>query len=122
MEGVSLHHTSTQMRNKPNTSTIHDGQLKVVETPTDQAHVEMEIESHVKSIRNLIKKLRPYDRQRYYDGLLSHLLSQPVEQSETSSKQEYDYCNLSVDDLSLIRELSVKIHELYRISESDSTH
>jgi len=114
------------MRKEQNTTSTHEGQqnLRIVEVTSDQSHVEFEIERHVKSIRKLIQKLRPYDRQRYYDGLLSHLLSQPVNYhgNEKQKDEEYDYCNLSINDLSLIRELSVKIHELYRISESDSTN
>jgi len=114
------------MRKQKNTqqSNVKDfPQLKVVETSNDQAHVEIEIDRHVKSIRALIRKLRPVERQRYYDGLLSHILSQPVEYPGPKNKNEdsYDFCNLSVNDLSLIRELSVKIHEIYRIEGETSS-
>lgn len=96
--------------------------MKVIETNTDQSKLEFEIELHVKSIRALIKKLRPMDRQRYYDGLLSHILSQPVEypKVKNSGDNSFDYCNLTVKELSLIRELSTKIHELYIMTDDDA--
>jgi hypothetical protein len=108
-------------KNTANTNDQHMPSMKVVETSFDQAHIEMEIERHVKSIKSLITKLRPLERQRYFDGLLSHILDQPVEYPgpAKSNSTSFDYCNLSVNDLSLIRELSVKIHELYRITESE---
>jgi hypothetical protein len=95
--------------------------MKVVDASTDQSKLEFEIELHVKSIRTLIQRLQPLERQRYYDGLLSHLLSQPISYPESSSvkNDNYDYCNLSYEDLSLIKELSIKMHELYRISDNE---
>ena len=107
-------------KNSSNTGEKHIPQLKVVEFSNDQAQLEFEIDRHVKSIRVLIQKLQPVERQRYYDGLLAHILSQPVDYPDNKwdKNASFDYCNLSVNDLALIRELSVKIHELYRI-ESD---
>lgn len=115
--------TKHEMRKEKNHSS-HVNQpsvMKVVEVSSDQSKVEFEIELHVQTIRALIKKLRPVERQRYYDGLLSHLLSQPVEYPEPkrSKNDSFDYCNLSYQDLSLIRELSVKMHELYRVSNDE---
>jgi hypothetical protein len=111
------------MRKEKNTHSTSQNQaplMKVVDTTTDHSRLEFEIEHHVKSIRALIKRLRPLERQRYYDGLLAHILSQPVDVISGSVKNDsFDYCNLSVNDLMLIRELSVKMHELYRISENE---
>jgi hypothetical protein len=112
------------MRKEKNTDHSHVNQqpsLKVVDVSKDQSQLEREIDMHVNSIRALIKRLRPLDRQKYYEGLLSHLLSQPIEYPLKKVKKEesFDYCNLSIEDLSLIKELSVKIHELYRISEDE---
>ena len=115
--------TKHEMRKEKNQSSHvnHPSAMRVVEVSSDQSKVEFEIELHVKTIRALITKLRPVERQRYYDGLLSHLLSQPVEYPETKrgKNDSFDYCNLSVQDLSLIRELSVKMHELYRVSNDE---
>jgi hypothetical protein len=115
--------TKHEMRKEKNHSSHvnHPSVMKVVEVASDQSKLEFEIELQVKTIRALIKKLRPAERQRYYDGLLSHLLSQPVDYPETKrdKNDSFDYCNLSYQDLSLIRELSVKMHELYRISDSE---
>ena len=112
------------MRKEKNNST-HVKQpsvMKVVEVSSDQSRLEYEIDLQVKSLRALIRKLRPLDRQKYYDGLLSHLLSQPVDYPPVKGEknQSFDYCNLSFNELSLIKELSVKVHELYRISEDNN--
>lgn len=109
-------------KNSTETNERHETVMKVVDTSSDQSQIEMEIERQVKSIRALIKRLRPHERQRYYDGLLSHILSQPVEipGKKSNMNDNYDYCNLSFNELSLIREMSVKIHELYRLSEGDA--
>ena len=101
----------------------HTPVMKVVETKNDQSQVVFEIERHVRSIRALIQKLRPLDRQRYYDGLLSHLLAQPINypitKKDNRQNASTDYSNLTVNELSLIRELSTKIEELYRQSSHE---
>ena len=92
--------------------------IKVIDVSSDQHQLEIEIDRQVKSLRALIRKLQPIERQRYFDGLLSHMLSQPVTYPEVSShvNDSYDYCNLSVNELALIKELSVKVHELYHLT------
>jgi hypothetical protein len=111
------------MRKEKNTTHFNENQLPnmTVIDSTTQSQLEFEIERHVNSIRALIQKLHPIERQRYYDGLLSHILAQPINYPDqmTHVNDSYDYCNLSVDELSLIKELSVKMHELYRVSEGD---
>ncbi len=111
------------MRKEKNTTNFkeHVPVLKIVNAGSNDSHLELEIERHVKSIRTLIRRLQPMERQRYYDGLLSHILSQPVDypRKNLDPDAHYDYCNLSYSELSLIKELSVKIHELYRISEEE---
>lgn len=106
--------------NKLNTSSERDfPKLKVVENQTNHVHIEVEIESHVKSIRSLIQKLNPADRQRYFNGLLDHILCKEIEYPQTKSPKKQltkvndDFSQLSVDDLDLIRELSVKLQDLY---------
>ena len=99
--------------------------MKVIETGYDRTHLEFEIHRHVKSIRALIHRLRPLERQRYYDGLLAHLLSQPLEYpflKPEGQKTYYDYSNLTSNELSLVKELSIKIEELYRQSERESNN
>jgi hypothetical protein len=108
------------MRKEKNTGNTekHIPVVKIVDVSADQHQLEIEIDRQVKSLRALIKKLRPTDRQRYFDGLLSHMLSQPIDTPDQSGyvNDSYDYCNLSVNELALIKELSVKVHELYHLT------
>ena len=106
--------------NKLNTTTTKDfPKLRVVENQANHVHIEVEIESHVKSIRSLIKKLNPVERQRYFNGLLDHILSKEIEypqakqQKNQMAKVNDDFSALSVDDLDLIREMSCKLQDLY---------
>ena len=102
-----------------NSSEKQTHSMKVIETNYDRTHLEFEIHRHVKSIRALIHRLRPLERQRYYDGLLSHLLLQPLEYpfaKPEGQKTYYDFSNLTVRELELVKELSVKMEELYRQS------
>lgn len=119
-----LLYNNEEMHKENTTNNFRERQspaLKVVDLSQDQSQIEFEIERQVKSIRALIQRLKPIERQKYFDGLLSHILSQPVNyhESDTYVNDSYDYCNLSVDELSLIRELSVKIHELYWVSDQN---
>ena len=113
------------MRKEKNTSSSGEKSmpvLKVVQTAHDSSRLEFEIDRHVRCIRALIQKMRPVERQRYYDGLLSHLLCQPVEYPFTKvDKKQHntDYSNLTTHELALIRELSVKMEELYRHSDGE---
>lgn len=99
--------------------------LKVVVVKNDQVYVEREIEKHIKKIKSLINKLRPAERQKYFNGLLSHLLHEPVEAPVRHSKtimisdSEKDYSSLTVEELSLIEELGQKVEQLYRTMDYD---
>lgn len=99
-------------------------EMKVINTEQNRGYVEFEIDRHVKSIHALITKLVPSDRQKYYDGLLSYLLAEPIEvplalhQPNPISK-EHDYSNLNEKDLALIRELSQQMELLYRTTGYD---
>ncbi|MBK7572112.1 MAG: hypothetical protein IPI10_10945 [Bacteroidetes bacterium] len=90
-----------------------------MENQTNHVHVEIEIENHVKSIRSLIQKLNPADRQKYFNGLLNHILCKQIEYTQTKSIKNQkvnvsdDFSQLSTDDLDLIRELSCKLQDLY---------
>ncbi len=108
-----------QINRLSSTSVKDFPQMKVVENQTNHVHVEIEIENHVKSIRALIQKLKPADRQRYFDGLLNHLLCKEIEYPQLKptktkmTKSIDDYSQLSENDLELIRELSCKLQDLY---------
>ena len=108
------------MRKEKNTGNTEKqlSTIKIVDVSTDQHQIEIEIDRQVKTLRALIRKLQPIERQRYFDGLLSHMLSQPIDFGDYGGhvNDSYDYCNLSVNELSLIKELSVKVHELYHIT------
>jgi hypothetical protein len=99
--------------------------LKVVVVENDQARIEREIERNIERIRSLISKLRPSERQKYFDGLLSHLLSEPLElpvmkvSTKNKLNAQNDYSKLSVEELKLIEELSIKMEQLYRTMNYD---
>ncbi|HRH65912.1 MAG TPA: hypothetical protein PLU53_06415 [Bacteroidia bacterium] len=100
-------------------------ELKVVSLQNDRAQIEFEIDRHVKSIQSLIRKLVPSERQKYYNGLLSHMLAEPVRvplevHSNKQVHKDRDYSQLNEKDLGLIRELSQNLEQLYRISGFDT--
>lgn len=99
--------------------------LKVVVVKNDQAMIEREIEKNIGKIRSLIRRLRPADRQKYFDGLLSHMLNEPAELTKhpdsvnKKSSSEKDYSALSFTEMKLIEELSAKIEQLYRTMDQE---
>jgi hypothetical protein len=107
-------------KDKQNTDSGKQAKLTVVEVGNPALLVEFEIQRHVKSIRALIKKLRPHDRQKYYDGLLSHMLTRGGDGMMQKAQSKGDFSNLNDKDLLLIRELSGKIEELYFLSGNQS--
>ncbi len=105
-------------KGKINNKETHEPILKVITIAQDRKQIETEIDRHVKSIQSLILKLGPPERQKYYNGLLSHLLAEEVTYPMPlhKSKQvtmERDYSRLSENELQLIRELSTQINSLY---------
>ncbi len=97
--------------------------LKVVVVENNQVQIELELEKHIKKIKTLIHKLRPAERQKYFSGLLSHILDEPVEFSghhmAKKINSENDYSALSHEELMLIEELSIKMEQLYRTMDHD---
>ena len=63
--------------------------LSIVHT-TGAKNVEREIDSYVKSIRALIAKLTPTERQKYYNGLLAFILNEQVEMSSEGNQKKID--------------------------------
>ncbi len=105
-------------KGKINNEETHKAILKVITIPQDRKQIETEIDRHVKSIQSLIQRLGPPERQKYYNGLLSHLLAEevtyPMERKSASvTSRERDYSRLSEHELGLIRELSAQINHLY---------
>ncbi|MCC7233111.1 MAG: hypothetical protein IT242_09220 [Bacteroidia bacterium] len=96
-------------------------EVRIISIEQNRMQIEMEIDRNVKSIRSLIEKLRPFERQKYYNGLLMHMLSVPVDESRTDGmqKNDLDYSNLGTRDLDLIRELSQKMEQLYIVMNDD---
>jgi hypothetical protein len=86
--------------------------LTVVESKAN--NLEREIDYHVKSIRALISKLRPTEKQKYFNGLLAFIVHEQIEWAEGKPSEEKDYSKLSSNELSLLQELSGKMHELYQ--------
>lgn len=94
--------------------------LSVVKTGEAQASIEREIDQHINSVRALIRRMLPSERQRYYNGLLAHILSEPVDspsQSARINQPESTSTNLSREQLELIREMAVKMEQLYRVMD-----
>ena len=103
---------------KINNNETHTPILKVITIPNDRKQIETEIDRHVKSIQSLIQRLGPPERQKYYNGLLSHLLAEEVNypmdmKNCNKPNQDRDYSRLSENELQLIRELSSQINCLY---------
>lgn len=108
------------MRTK-NTSTADQSSLSVVHNTTPK-NIEREIDSYVKSIRVLIGKLTPTERQKYYNGLLAFILHEQVEMNGENNKKkidESDFTRLTVRELNLLEELSLKMQQLYRTMGHD---
>lgn len=108
------------MRTK-NTSTPGQTNLSVVHSPGPK-NVEREIDNYVKSIRILIGKLTPTERQKYYNGLLAFILNEQIEMSMEGNQKkidESDFTKLTVRELNLLEELSLRMQQLYRTMEHD---
>ncbi len=104
-----------------NNETQGEPVMKIITIAHDRKQIETEIDRHVKSIQSLIQRLGPPERQKYYNGLLSHLLAEDVnyparpegKMKASKSSPEHDYSRLSDNELQLIRELSAQINNLY---------
>lgn len=101
-------------------TTGNESPLSVVRsTPKN---IEREIDGYVKSIRALICKLTPTERQKYYNGLLAFILNEQVEMTSQGNRkkiEESDFTKLSVRELNLLEELSLRMQQLYRTMEYD---
>lgn len=85
----------------------------------DTAMIDQRIKDHLASIRSLVARLRPSERQLYVNGLFAHLLSHQFEsipKAEGYPSIDSDYESLSAKDLGLIRELSGHLQQLYTVT------
>jgi hypothetical protein len=108
------------MRTK-NTTSDGPGSLSIVHAAGPK-NIEREIDGYVKSIRTLISKLTPTERQKYYNGLLAFILNEQVEMSMEGNQkkiEESDFTKLTVRELNLLEELSLRMQQLYRTMEHD---
>jgi hypothetical protein len=94
-----------------------DTTMTVVENKL--TNIEREIDQHVKSIRALISKLQPTEKQKYFNGLLAFIVNEQIEWTETQSTTGTDYSKLSAQDLTILEELSTKMQELYHTLDFD---
>jgi hypothetical protein len=101
----------------PLTTTAPATTLTVVENKW--TNVEREIDQHVKSIRALISKLRPAEKQKYFNGLLAFIVNEQIEWTEKQTPANTDYSKLSAQDLTVLEELSTKMQELYNTLDFD---
>jgi hypothetical protein len=88
--------------------------LVVVENKS--TNIEREVDQNVKTIRALIKKLSPVERQKYYNGLLAFIVNEQIEltdEAQTKSIEKKDLSTLSVKELGLLEEMSAKMQQLY---------
>ena len=108
------------MRTK-NTATGGQTPLTIVHAPGPK-NIEREIDKYVKSIRTLISKLTPTERQKYYNGLLAFILNEQIEMNMEGNQKkidESDFTKLTVRELNLLEELSMRMQQLYRTMEHD---
>ena len=78
-----------------------------------KVNLEREIESNVQRIQTLIKRLNPSERQKYFNGLLSFIVSNQTTPQTVSN--DADYSGLSENDLGILSEMSDKLQELYNV-------
>jgi|GEM_PF-5648797 len=107
--------------NTKNSSSADQSPLSVVRTAGTK-NIEREIDGYVKSIRVLIGKLTPTERQKYYNGLLAFILNEQIEMSSDGNKKkidESDFTKLTVRELNLLEELSLRMQQLYRTMGHD---
>lgn len=109
--------------NKKVTVKTDSASMKVVVVNKDQAHIELEIEKHIKKIRSLIQKLRPPARQKYFQGLLSHIVSEHYDYTSPNQHTKLNFdiqpSRLTPDEMKLLEELSMKMEQLYRTLDHD---
>ena len=104
-----------------NTSTSDQSLLSIVHS-TGTKNIEREVDNYVKSIRALIAKLTPTERQKYYNGLLAFILNEQVEMSSEGNVkkiEESDFTRLTERELGLLEELSLRMQQLYRTMGQD---
>jgi len=107
--------------NTKNTSKSEQSPLSLVH-PTGKKNVEREINNYVSSIRVLISKLTPTERQKYYNGLLAFILNEQIEMSSEANQkiiEQSDFTKLTVRELHLLEELSARMQQLYRTMGHD---
>lgn len=108
------------MQNQSANRSITTPKLEIVDKTNNRPQVELEIEKHISHIRSLINKLHPYDRRKYFDGFLTHLLGKQVvyppvmKNTSSTTNEEHDLSVLNNEELLLIKELSYKMEEMYR--------
>jgi hypothetical protein len=112
------------MYNHGTPRTATDTTLTVVEnkwaSPVSTASFsEREIDLHVKSIRALINKMHPSEKQKYFNGLLAFILNEQIEMTEKTTATDTDYSKLTTTELGILEELSVKMQELYHTLDCD---
>jgi hypothetical protein len=101
----------------PLTNSENPATLTVVENKW--TNTEREIDQHVKSIRALISKLHPAEKQKYFNGLLAFIVNEQIEWTEKNATKETDYSKLSKQELTILEELSAKMQELYNTLDFD---
>src|ERR1043165_3489508 len=84
---ITMYNHGTPLTNTE-ASTGSATHLTVVENKW--TNTEREIDQHVKSIRALISKLHPAEKQKYFNGLLSFIVNEQIELTEKSTRSETD--------------------------------
>ncbi len=105
-----------------NITTSERAPLTIVQN-SHTKNIEREVDSYVKSIRVLIAKLTPTERQKYYNGLLAFILNEQIDMNSTANEKkidESDFTKLSAHELGLLEELSMQMQKLYRTIGHDT--
>lgn len=107
---------------KPSDSGSAHQEARIIPIYNEAASVEREIEQHLSSIRSLISRLRPSDRQNYFQALLNDIMKMEVTYPlslDATSTPDADIRSLTEEDLRLVQELSSVLHRIY-LSSGDS--
>lgn len=84
--------------------------------------IEREIDHYVKSIQSLINRLQPSAKQQYYNGLLAFIVNEQIELTKQNSNKKFqdaDFSRLTANELTLLEEMSAKMHQLYSLIDEN---
>jgi hypothetical protein len=108
-----------QQRNSDKQPSSQGHEPRIIPFHRPKTASDIEFEQQLLSLRSMISKLRPESRQQYFDAFLDYLLSIEVQypRSTTSTVSRKRAANLTLEERTLIKELSDTVQQLH--NESD---